>query len=149
MITGFTYNESGPHVCCLRGIIRRLEPGFKTILSLFSALTFVLFFNRTDDSSFLCGGAVGWRDSDGRMRGKRGACRVCAGQEGYTLLPAGGDGSAGPRLLPQLGRSSPRSVRNTSNTQLLNELFSLRKKSFVSLSSFTIKLDRYNCHRAF
>ncbi len=72
--------------------------------------------DRSDDPSLLCGGAVGWRDADRRMWGKRGACRVCPGQEGYSLLSAGGDGSAGPRLLPQLGSTSSRSVRETQWT---------------------------------
>lgn len=71
---------------------------------------FVALLRRSDDSGLLRGGAVGWRHADGRMRRKGGARGVRAGQEGYSLLSAGGDGPAGPRLLPQLGGSSSRSV---------------------------------------
>ena len=120
VITSLTHYKYNPHVCCLWGDKlccdrRQWKPDMKRILCCF--LLFLLFLcDRSDDPSLLCGGAVGWRDSDRRMWGKRGACRVCPGQEGYSLLSAGGDGSAGPWLLPQLGCTSPRSVRQTPHT---------------------------------
>lgn len=59
---------------------------------------------RSDDSRVLRRRAGGWRDSGGGG-GPRGACGVCAGQEGHSVHSAGGDGAACPWLLPQL--SSP------------------------------------------
>lgn len=111
VITGLTHDKYNPHVCCLWGINCVLITHNRSQTLKESSCCFLIFLlvllNRSDDSCLLCGGAVGRRDSDRlRMWGKRGACRVCPGQEGYSLLSAGGDGSAGPRLLPQLGRTS-------------------------------------------
>lgn len=117
VITNRTHNKCNPHVCCLWGIncVGITDNKIQTLKE--SSCCFLPFLpRRSDDSSLLCCRAVGWRDSDRRMWGKRGACWVCSGQEGYSLLSAGGDGSAGPRLLPQLSRSGPRSVRETPQT---------------------------------
>ena len=81
-------------------------------------LLLLVFFplRRSDDSCVLCGGAGGRRDADGCLRGQRGARRVRPGEEGYPLLSAGGDGSAGARILAQLGGTSPRSVTETRHS---------------------------------
>lgn len=119
VITSLTFNKCNPHVCCLWGIKRVVITDNQSQIlkeSCYFLLFLLVLLDRSNDSSLLCGGAVRWRDSDRWLWGKRGACRVCPGQEGHSLLSAGGDGSARPWLLPQFSRTSPRSVRETLQT---------------------------------
>lgn len=130
VITSLTLNKCNPHVCCLWGIKSVMVTDNKNQTLKESSCYFLHFplilLNRSNDSSLLCGGAVRWRDSHWRMWGKRGACRVCPGQEGHSLFSAGGDGSACPRLLPQFSRTSIWSVREMLlNTSTFMSLYFL------------------------